>query len=745
MPGFSRKFNDDNDGHAPPGSMDPFLEHDQGGPGPPDADPEGISIFAGLIENLLARFDFEASNIRITLVHPDNAEYNFSIANLRYFTEESVDDNSTKEDSSQPPSQGETRSVRITGIRLSMRDLSPLPVSEPVLSPLTWTPTSPQPSTPMDSSDSEMDEQTEMMMSQSLVSLPPRPPHAAVHSPALSVISSAASSMYQSAISVPKVSRPSSPSQSATGRGQGSSVTVEDTILALSDPIVLRVITPPAYVPPPLPETSAPPSPNEGPRWKGKDKATVEKIKVELSVGLIAAVFHARNVRGILETAQALALPSNADQSTLAEAPIPGILEKVEAVLQIKGCIALIAGVAGLSGSGQEVTEPGLLNFFSRPLSPPNLRSGYIRIHLDALRVSLSTPDRPQHFATQIMQQTPSSQPHAQFPTVSCTISDISILAFHSSQSSPSSQAFSSSPALLMHSSPVLITDQQLLSSYHSPSSSTDFVLSHSHPSTDEEKARSLPVIDVVDWTDKKTRSHGTSLRPWRAKAQAGSLHQWKHSNAAGTVSPPFSGLASSPPRTQAFGKASNSPTSAPGPLYSSISPSRQMRGIPSAASAKDNLIPALVVNISRRRTVADDHSSARVADVSVKTNVLHAFIGLECIPAVVSFLDEAIPSSTVQTATEVPSPTTTIDEALSYTDNIRDEPSHDSPEERERKRLERLVIDDLDLAFDYSMPNRNKEHSTHPNEVAESGKRKTKASSKQMWLRKILTVASVS
>ena len=53
-----------------PGSIDPFLRGAEDEEFHSDADPAGVSMFATLIERLLARFEFDAVDTKITLIQP---------------------------------------------------------------------------------------------------------------------------------------------------------------------------------------------------------------------------------------------------------------------------------------------------------------------------------------------------------------------------------------------------------------------------------------------------------------------------------------------------------------------------------------------------------------------------------------------------------------------------------------------------------------------------------------------------
>ncbi len=60
-----------------------------------DTEPAGVSVFAGLIERLLARFEFDAQDIKITLIHPGNMSLTLSIQDIRYLTNTQNESNSS--------------------------------------------------------------------------------------------------------------------------------------------------------------------------------------------------------------------------------------------------------------------------------------------------------------------------------------------------------------------------------------------------------------------------------------------------------------------------------------------------------------------------------------------------------------------------------------------------------------------------------------------------------------------------
>ena len=73
------------------------------------------SMFATMIEGLLARFEFDAEDTRITLVHPGHASITVTLADLRYRTEESAPEDAGSK----------TRSVTLSGLNVTATDEAP--------------------------------------------------------------------------------------------------------------------------------------------------------------------------------------------------------------------------------------------------------------------------------------------------------------------------------------------------------------------------------------------------------------------------------------------------------------------------------------------------------------------------------------------------------------------------------------------------------------------------------------------
>ncbi|KAI5124376.1 hypothetical protein M0805_008979 [Coniferiporia weirii] len=652
------------------GSLDLFPDEEPEPVRTADSDPEGVSIFAGLFERLLARFDFDASDTRITLIHSDNAALTLEVARIRYFTETVISDESSGLNQTDAPA-GETRTVSFEGVTLFMRDLSPSnsTPSTPQTPPV-WTSGGSISRLAHEGSDSEVDDETSIMMSQSLVSLPPRTAQVPgrAPSPSLSTISSAsaASSMYQSAISASKaLPHTASPHKDVntftqTEEEERSS----QIIMTVSDTILIRLTTPPPYAPLEESPIRSGPDTNDG----EMNREHLEKMKLDVSIGIIAVSLHARNVNAIVKIASFIskAFDPSSEASTRSEpqqefnSPELSIFKRLELRLRVKGVVILLTSLRG--GVGRK--NDSILDFFSRPLIPPFIPCGYVRLHIDSVEAAAtnpSLPDVPHSFKS--ASTTPSSSEPSS-AAVSCTISDLSLLVFHSSTSSNDVNLAPRHNA----SSPILITDLNLVNSYRAQQTyslkQNMHAYTHNHPYTDEDKELPLPVFDVVDWSSEKGRSHGSSLRVWRTRpAHPPPLYHRKVSSGLGA------------------GLVSN--------VGLSTSPTRSVKGPQLANTAGQN--SARIPAISAKAYLGE--ATAGGLEVIVKTVPLHVFIDLECASRVLDFVGEVLHNSDVigpPAPAEVPS---THDRHRStWTDD----------REQQRKRLEELVLDDLNLGMDY-------------------------------------------
>ncbi|KAI9064447.1 hypothetical protein FKP32DRAFT_1685733 [Trametes sanguinea] len=792
-----------------PGGLDPFISEEE--VHQHDSDPPGVSIFATLIERLLARFQFDATDTRITIVNPQEASFTVIIPEVRY----STDAQQTAASSSTNQSEaGEVRKVIVNGITVTTRSLRPvsprlpaavgtqppsptpaqdLMASSPQSTPprVAPTPTSPTeghtqvvphgvvdgvpsmdetiterspsptvepPSPPSDSSD--MDEETQMFMSQSIASLPPRP-----SSPASSV----SSSMYQSAISYtspvadlddipeetlhsrsqtpsppsppsPHIPAPTiqtfavgnetsaepvenppespppvpSPVSSPFQRRFTHSGDVEDqTVLSLgSEPIEIRLMTPARARAAPTAATD-PPNPQAPNRaTKSKDPSHHERVRLDVTLGTIACAFSGRQVRDMLDIAEIWSSHSPTSHhsmptSTAGGSNSPFPMDDLEGSLRLRGIVVLLLPSSRTSASNP---DDALTEYFARPLVPPTLSTGYTRLHIEGISSSLSIRRgsvlKAKHSATRREPSTTSA---------SLTISEISLFAFVANSVNGSGE---------LQPFPILITDPHLPSQY-SPD--------HVHPTLDGglDLSGSLPAFDVVDWT---APSRGTTakLSTWRTRLAPGGRPPSQPAHHELSDSSPST---SSPRRRGSEVPEPASPSAArPIPIGLPQSPGRLgLKGL-TPSPAKDTTTtpkaspPALSVKF-RDTAGAGGLNERRVhpeaAELQVAVAPIHLFLDLGTIlgpsidgkSEVLRFVEEL---STPRTS-EGPDKRSTSPSAEYESDSDGDSypgtprlsgspTSREREAERERRRLEQLVLEDLDLGYDYRKPDKRRQ-----------------------------------
>ncbi|KAJ6596964.1 hypothetical protein DFH09DRAFT_107468 [Mycena vulgaris] len=629
--------------HSLPGGLDPFISAPEEEEFHADADPAGISIFATLIERLLARVEFDAVNTNITLVNPNHTSFSICIPEIAYCTEQKPDDDPLREAES---AHGETRMVTISGLSVTARNLHP-PVSSVVseasssLTSAAFPPSmhhtaSPEPksgSVSPASSSSSLDDETQYAMSQSLAFLPPR-----TASPASSV----ASSMYQSAIShapdllddeAPSgLSTPSLdtemqtsdtalPSPSNLGPPEAHTPTLEVILSFGPDPLVIRLNTP-------------------GPQRPDSEKESTgaaEVIKLSVDVGVIGCALRAWHVKGVMDLVEVLtkSLPPTQASSISTPSAVHGVGGSPPAGLGL----SVDMGLRGIVIIILPATLPGvqpyaMTDFFSRPLIPPKLPQSYLRIHLDNISASMST-----------VQSRPDADAFA------FSLSELSAFVFHSIQ--PTAH-----PAPVLSAFPLLITDHQLHVQYPP---------SHLHPdSADQHTHAPLPSFEVSDWTDTKHQPLGMKVSHWRTKVkpkQGKSTRRESQTLEVGSPTEP-------------------APTSA----------------------TQFALPPAILATVERS---VSKHSSPSTS-VKVIMEPLHIFMDLEAATnstGLLAFLNDLAdqPAMDSERAHDDDSPSEEDSDELTPPASPHSRKTHIAKErEKERRRLEQMVLQDLDLDLDY-------------------------------------------
>lgn len=654
-----------------PGSLDtdPFLSapeevHQS------DLDPAGVSIFATLIERLLARFEFDAVNTKITLVHPGNMSITASISDIRYETEDS---SGSPGATSSGSSACQHRTVSITGLTLTARNLRRPPDSSSTQTPpsreryldkLQMSPSrdpSPLPhgSRPVSpaSSSSSLDDDTQFLMSQSLAFLPPRQS---------SPTSSVASSMYQSAISAapshmdqqdcsPSSSRTTSPAPQAhvplddpSPPERHSEEHAEDAAIisfGLSS-IMIRLTThSPTSVRTKV--LSVPPGD------KGKD---TENLQFSITLGVIACAFRAWHIRGMLVMSksfekQAPATTINPNTSTSGTLPFGFDLS-----IKVRGIILLIPVPSPLEQLESNL-DTSLLEYFKRPLVPPSLPCGYFRLFIEGISASISSVLISEESSV-LRKQKAGKRPSmntSSLLSAHLSFADISLFSFYGISTT--------TPASSLFASPILLMDHELPNQYSS---------AHIHP-VEEQRCPPLPVFEVMDWTDEKYHSHGVKLSLWRMKSKR-KLNKATHPDIG---SPTLESLDHPGDRHDASSATPSSPA---------ISITAK-KWIPTSPPSRQKKPPA--------------------DQVEIQVVPLHLFVDFGkalSTERIIAFLDEAMGSDSLRNIPPTCGGVTTDESDGEDAETPPASPRARSARERERerRRLEKLVLDDLDDGIHY-------------------------------------------
>ncbi|KAF8559774.1 hypothetical protein OG21DRAFT_1503004 [Imleria badia] len=656
-----------------------------------DDDPAGVSVFATLIERLLAKFEFSAVETKVTVVYPERASFTLSVSEITYHTVPSP----PSETNSGPQlasggnnRRGQIRTVSISGLKVTSRDLRVVASSPTVtstLSPVSFT--SSRKSSPLpyilsvnqlsrNSSSSSLDEDAQLMMSQSIAMLPPSSPH----------LSSASNSMYQSAVSTAhaqsaKMDISTTPFSAAQITDNIDNVgpacphprisvprqdSVEDVLLSFgSQPIVFSLQTPSRRM-----QSSAEKVPQAGDNHPAdandfvQDKPEQETLQLSVMVGTLACAFRSDHLRVLLDVVDAC-VPKPPTLSPVsrkeASSELPRAVLCLDANVTIRG-IVILALPEPATG---EICP--LDAFYERPLVPPRLPRTYLRLFLDAVSLSLgvstlSVSGTPRTSSSVLVDQSISAK---------LAISDIQLFALHAVSSTDDSQV----------AVPILITDPYL---------PTLRVARHYRPSLASERPEdiSLPDFEVVDWTHAKLKRGSAKLSTWRLRNRA-------VSGKADKLHTPFRG-----------------PCDLPGSPHSYM---------PSPVSELDDKMAVPPAVEASGRLTLPFTSKENPPAVDVRIAPLHLFFDLGMIFKDNLFMHfvEDIASAAIFTprkATDVAGDQNLCLGELSEDDvdverdvQIQQTSPRAREREEERKRLEALILEDLNLGMNYQLTGTSK------------------------------------
>jgi autophagy-related protein 2 len=446
------------------------------------------------------------------------------------------------------------------------------------------------------------------------------------------------------------------------------------------EPIVIRLTTPPVSPSThdlgedPSSQPQSAPSPVYNPSLRGNDKpSSVQNLKLTFSAGVLACAFRAWHIRGILDMLDAwgshhspsMPAPPTKPSSSSADAIFALGLD---ASMKMRGVVILLLPLEILGNQHGTTQNMSPDSFFTRPLVPPRLAHGYVRIFLDTLSTSCSLSDS----ATLTESASSPAQTRAagiqatsatNVVTIAFALNDLSVFALLFIPKSARSDAD-------LTASPILITDQSLPLQYPiahvHPISDAKFMDRHNYPQ--------LPDFAILDWTNQVYQINSAKLSTWRTKAKPKASKRRDSQTRLGVAVLP-----------------------SPSSIASNIEP----RG-PHTIHG-----PAVTINASFvLASSAKGQSSGRKLDDHVEIDVvpLHIFLDLGLTLGndhALVFLDDVISG---RTSTTECSPNDGEE-----SDGDEEEDGNSSLQERskkeretERQRLERLVLEDLDLGLDY-------------------------------------------
>ncbi|KAF5373651.1 hypothetical protein D9758_000606 [Tetrapyrgos nigripes] len=577
-----------------PGGLDPFVMHPEDSEAS-DLDPDGVSLFATLIERLLSKFEFDAADTKITVINPNSSRITITVGEISYRTRSKSTSNSPVEET------GEIRTVSVSGFTIGASELYVPPISNSPTSLLHDS--SVREHSPSASSSSSMDEETQWAMSQSLAFLPPRN---------ASLSSSPESSMYQSALSSDHRHDQSGTFDSAAsesteqnrddeGVGTGAEAGNEygDAVFLSfgPDPVVIELATPSL-------------------RAASSTQTSSECLHLSVTTGFVGVAIRPWHLRVLMQLADVLSTsdsPPHLDQaepsSPVGTRPVlPNLGKKL--TVTVRGIALLL-----LPSSKEPVS---LEKFFTRPSSSLFVQGDCVRLLVENISTSalLTTTSSPSRTIS-----------------LSLSIGDISVFVFRAreqeSQDEGKRLAF-----------PIVITDSSLSTQYDSE---------HLHPEAEGE-CPDLPIIDVIDWTAERQQAYGAKISTWRARMKAGK-----------TVTPPSNSV---------------------------VVTMKQVSPVHGAKST------SVVVKVVPLHVFVDARQAFNNDDISAYTNALSSISSNQGHSQNASHSAEMDEDDDEDKAGDTP-PATPRERG--YRDGTRDQ-------EMERKRLEKAVLEDLDLHYDYGV-----------------------------------------
>ena len=461
--------------YQPPGSINPFLgaedldagEHtdryDEGDDDGTDPSTQGVSLLATFIERLLARFEFDTSDVTVRIVLPRKAEFVLRLGHLTYSTESTPDSSGSPIE--RQKDSGDIRTVKVVGVSIHTRDLTPLSHRPSSTSRR-------RSASPFASSSSSEDDEVMMMMSQSLASLPP-PSSARSISPS--------STMYHSATSSVRSLSPDLP------RDREERECIEEKILSLgfgSEPVVICLISPPLVVP--MMQTESPQDhANSNPLFY---RNWVNKLRLTVALGPVATALNPVQAQSLFQLSSTLAASRSVYPSSK-RSPSPSA-NSIEVSMHIKSITLLLLQTPSPLPAQPTMIDPLQHFFLARSTPSPSPRVPHLRLQFDALDFScipFQTANAPQcsnATGLHVVSQTGISR-----NILEASLADISIFAFCQHPHGTGEN---------WRNHPVLVSDPYLCMQY--------------------DRDVSFPAFDVIDWTRSEIAGEVAKVSQWRVR-----------------------------------------------------------------------------------------------------------------------------------------------------------------------------------------------------------------------------------
>ncbi len=252
-----------------------------------------------------------------------------------------------------------------------------------------------------------------------------------------------------------------------------------------SQPLVFQIRT----------SSTMPPAPDDDPFVPSTNSSSSsgDELNIRLTAGIIACAIKPWHVQGFAQLTREM-LPAGAPTiGPPARKHSSRTVPPIKANAEIRALVTLLISPLTI---GDPFEQAAMVEFYDRPLVPPQLKNSYTRIYLDDLSSSLS-------FVHEVLPDDMGTGPS--LSEVEFGIADISIFLF--------SKAPVGQPSTSLTVFPLLITDPYLPAQYpiqtHAP---------HTQPYPP------LTTFPVTDWTQENSVNFGTRLSQWRCQAPKGNI-----------------------------------------------------------------------------------------------------------------------------------------------------------------------------------------------------------------------------